>query len=90
MTHDHVEILGMALEQWEHETCIAHFAVGDDWATLYDISTPPQDRRKGLATALLTEAKSYYEGQGKTFGGTVALNDGMRRIYQRLWITEYE
>lgn len=58
------------------------------WATLYDIASKEESR--GHATELLTAAKSFYEGTGKTFGGTVALNDRMLKIYERLGITEYD
>lgn len=90
MTITTVTKMGMELEQWRHESCVAHFGVGDDWATLYDIQTPEVDRRNGYATELLKGAKQHYEAQGKTFGGSVALNDGMRRIYQKLGIKEYD
>ena len=79
----------MELEQWRNEGCVANFGVGDDWATLYDISTDIKQRRKGLATVLLAEAKNHYEGLGKKFGGTVALNPTMKGFYERLKIKEY-
>ncbi len=90
MTLEKVNVLGIELDEWQHESCLAHFATGTDLATLYDIETPEADRRQGLATALLTEARNYYELHGKNVGGTVALNDGMRRIYKRLGIKEYD
>lgn len=77
----------MDLIRWSHESCIAHFAVGDDWATLYDIKSGEEGR--GHATQLLICAKDQYEREGKTFGGSVALNDRMHKIYKRLGITEY-
>ena len=84
-----VNVLGMELEQWTYESCTATFAApeGEDFATLYDIQS--KDEGKGHATALLEAAKKHYEGLGKKFGGTIALNDRMRRIYQRLGIKEY-
>ena len=87
MSIKQVNILGMPLDEWKHKSCVAHFGVGDDWATLYDIQSV--DKGKGYATELLTEAKKYYEEQGKKFGGTVALNEGRKRIYQKLEIVEY-
>lgn len=84
-----ISAMGMPLEQWKYETCIAEFGVGPDWATLYHIVTPVPDRGKGYATTLLIEAKAKFEGQGKKFGGTVALNDTMKDIYKRLAIEEY-
>lgn len=87
MKREMVNILGMPLEEWTHNSCIAHFGVGDDWATLYDIESKEQG--KGHATELLIEAKKYYEEKGLEFGGSVALNERMRDIYKRLGIEEY-
>jgi hypothetical protein len=89
MKSQKVKVMGLGgeLDEWSHESCIAHIATGDDWATIYDIqSTEPS---KGHATVLLTEAKRHYEGLGLKFGGSIALNSRMRRIYQRLAIHEY-
>jgi hypothetical protein len=87
MTQKRVNVLGMELVQWNHESCRAHFAVEEDWATLYDIRS--SEPGQGHATELLREAKRFYEAEGRRFGGTVALTDRMKRIYQRLGITEY-
>lgn len=75
------------LTRWEYKSCRADFGEGQEWATLYFIKS--DEPGKGHATILLTSAKRYYEGLGKRFGGTVALNDRMQRIYQRLGIHEY-
>ena len=83
-----VNILGMELEQWTNGGCRAEFGVGDNWATLYSIKS--NNPGKGEATNLLIEAKRYYEKLGKEFGGSVALNDKMKRIYQKLKIKERE
>ena len=88
MKKELVNILGMELEQWTYNGVIANFGVGDDWATLYNIES--QNQGKGYATELLIEAKKYYEGLGKKFGGSIALNGRMRKIYQRLGIVEYD
>lgn len=87
MKREIVDAMGMPLEQWTNESCVATFGVGDDWATLYEIHS--SEEGKGHATVLLTEAKKYYEAQGKRFGGSVALNERMRNIYRRLGIKEY-
>lgn len=79
--------MGMDLDRWRHESCVADFGVGDDYATLYFIESA--QRRKGHAAYLLTEAKKHYEALGKKFGGTIALNPGMRNLYIKLGITEY-
>ncbi len=75
------------LEIWKHKSCVAEFGFDETWATLYYIES--MEEGKGHATELLTEAKKYYEGQGKKFGGSIALNERMRAIYKRLDIEEY-
>jgi len=87
MTHKMVDIMGMELEEWVNKSCVAHFGIGNDWATLYTIES--KKNNKGHATALLIEAKKYYENHGKKFGGSVALNEKMKWIYQKLNIREY-
>jgi hypothetical protein len=87
MKKEHIEIMGMPVERWTHKSCSADFGVGDTWATLYSIESKVEG--KGHATELLTEAKKQYEAQGKKFGGSVALNNRMKKIYQRLNILEY-
>jgi hypothetical protein len=79
--------MGMPLVQWRYKSCTADFGVMETWATLYFIESTEEG--KGHATHLLTEAKAFYEGQGKRFGGSVALNDRMKSIYERLGIEEY-
>ena len=87
MEHKKENIMGMELEVWRNKSCRAEFGTGEDWATLYLIES--EEPSKGHATELLTEAKRYYEEQGLRFGGTVALNSRMSKIYQRLGIKEY-
>ena len=82
-----VNIPGMPLDEWQYKSYIAHCATGKDWATLYDIESAEQG--KGHATKLLLEMKDYYEGKGLTFGGSVALNNRMQRIYQRCGVREF-
>jgi hypothetical protein len=83
-----VNILGMELDEWKLDSSVAHFGVGSDWATLYDIQSSIKE--KGHATMLLKEAKSYYQSQNKKVGGSVALNPIMRKIYKKLNIKEYK
>lgn len=77
-----VTILGMELEQWQHESCIANIGVGDNWATIYNIKSI--DKGKGHATALLIEMQKYYENLGKTFGSTIALSETMEHLLKKL------
>lgn len=81
--------LGMELEIWRTAggDCIAEFGTGENWATLYGIRSGTQG--KGQATAVLERAKQHYLSQNKRFGSSVALNERMRGILQRLGITEY-
>lgn len=83
-----VNILGMKLDEWKVDSCIAHFGVGYNWATLFDIWS--DERNKGHATKLLKVAKEYYESQKKVVGGTIALNPIMSKIYDKLKIKEYK
>lgn len=87
MKKEIVNILGMELERWTHKSCEADVAVGIDWATLYVIES--KEKRKGHAEELLREIKKHYESKGKVFGGDVALNAGMEKLYQKLNIKEY-
>ena len=77
----------MPLIEWRHKSCVAYIAEFPEAATIYKIES--KEEGKGHATGLLIEAKKYYEGQGKDFGGTIALNARMRKIYQELGIKEY-
>lgn len=82
-----VNILGIPLDEWRYESCVAHCATGEGWATLYDIES--SNEGKGHATKLLCQMKAYYEAAGLTFGGSVALNDRMRWLYQKCGIKKY-
>lgn len=83
-----VVIMEMDLDEWRYASCVAHFGVGPDWATLYDIESASPGH--GHATKLLRQAKLYYETQGKTVGGSVALNDRMASLYVKVGIPEYK
>ena len=82
-----VEVLGMILDEWRYKSCIAHCATGDGWSTLYDIET--EERNQGQATILLQTMKLHYQRLGLKFGGSVALNDNMRRLYRKCGVEEY-
>lgn len=88
--------MGMPLVKWTHKSCTAHVAVGeidneigtDSWATVYSIYS--EEKGQGHATQLLTHLKKLYEGEGRKFGSSVALNDNMERLLKKLGITEYQ
>jgi len=82
-----VNILGMELDEWWYESCSAHIGVWENWATIYDIQSSQEGQ--GHATQLLLSMKSYYGNQGKEFGGSVALNERMARLYKKCGIKEY-
>jgi len=88
MKPNKVNILGMSLDEWVYESCTAHCATGKYWATLYDIQSSQE--RQGHATKLLLIMKEYYQGKRLKFGGSIALNQQMRRLYQKCGITEYK
>ena len=81
-----IDILGMPLKEWTYKSCMAHIAEDKDWATIYDIQS--QEEGRGHATTLLLEAKEYYKD--KKFGGSVALNPRMARLYRKCGIKEYD
>lgn len=83
-----VEVMGMNLIRITYRSCIAHVACDPDWATIYDINSSEQG--KGHCQELLKQAKEFYSQHGKVFGSTVALNDAMKHILQKLEIVEYE
>ncbi len=83
-----VQSLGLSLTQLTYKSCSATIATGDDWATVYSIQSDEQG--KGHCQELLKQAKEFYSQHGKVFGSTVALNDAMKHILQKLEIVEYE
>lgn len=87
MKIEQVTSMGMPLDNWTHKSCEAMIGTGDDWATIYMISS--SEKGKGHASELLAEMKKHYEAQGKIFGSSVALNNGMRRLLIKFNIKEY-
>lgn len=82
-----VDSVGMLLDNWTHKSCDAMVGVGEDWATIYVISS--DEKGKGHASDLLIAMKDHYENQGKAFASSVALNSGMRRLLVKFNIKEY-
>ena len=87
MNPQKVNLLGMELDEWRYKSCVAHVATDEGWATIYDIQSHQEGR--GNATKLLLLMKAHYESQGKRFGGSVALNERMARLYKKCGIKEY-
>lgn len=79
--------LGMPLDEWTYKSCVANCGVGDDWATVYYIKS--KEKGRGHATKLLLIMKEYYEKQGLTFSGSIAINDRMHKLYQKCGIKEF-
>ena len=87
--------LGMSEYVFDYKNCYAVVALGitekedKKWATVYMIETEPAHRNEGQAQTLLATLKHDFEREGYEFGCTVALNDTMKHILQKLNITEY-
>lgn len=77
------------LYKWKH--CRAMVYVGDEekWATVSLIETHPDHRNQGQATELMIFLQKLYEKQSYKFGGTVALNPAMARVYEKTGVLEY-
>lgn len=60
-------------------------AEGDGWATIYTVES--SNPNKGYCQQLLLKLKEIYKDV--RFGCTVALNDKMKHILQKLEIKEY-
>lgn len=60
-------------------------AEGDGWATIYTVDSSMPN--KGYCQQLLLKLKEIYKDVN--FGCTVALNDKMKHILQKLEIKEY-
>lgn len=75
--------------KWKY--CRAMVYVNDEekWATVSLIETHQDHRNKGMATELMLFLRKLYGGKGYTFGGTVALNPAMSRVYEKTGVTEY-
>ncbi len=56
MKLEQVTSMGMPLDNWTHKSCEAMIGTGDDWATIYMISS--NEKGKGHASELLAEIKS--------------------------------
>lgn len=80
--------MGMPLDKWTHKSCVATIGVGEDWATVYSITS--YEEGKGHGTELLLEMKKYYEAEGKIFGSSIALSRAMKHLLTKLNIEEYD
>lgn len=80
---------GIEVEFWEHKSCTAQVgkSIKGKWATVYYVES--EHPGNGHATELLAILKSHYEGQGLEFGSSIALNDRMRYLLEKLQIREY-
>lgn len=87
MKPEKVNHMGMSLERWIHKSCVADIGTGEDWATIYSITS--NEKSKGHGAELLLEMKRYYEAEGKKFGSSVALSGAMKHLLEKLSIEEY-
>jgi hypothetical protein len=78
----------MWLDEVTHESCTAHIATGDGWATIYIIES--EIPNQGHAQVLLKDALDYYQNTRKlVLGCSVTLNDAMKHIIDKFNIPEY-
>jgi len=77
--------MGMPLTAYKWKGAYCEVGVGDSWATVYicESSNPGH----GEMQTLLSLVKNIY--RNKDFGCTVALNETMKHILQKLGIKEY-
>ena len=80
-----VNLLGMDLLEVRYKGVEAHFGEGEDWITLYLVSSANEGR--GEVQEMLRQMMQRCGG--KKFGGSIALCPAMRHIYQKLEIMEY-
>lgn len=79
------------LFKWKHCRALVYENDEEKWATVSFIETHPKFRNQGEATELLNILKYGYEiDKGYDFGGTVALNPAMKRVYEKTGVKEYE
>ena len=83
-----IESMGMSLTQATYKSCTANIGVGNNWATIYSISS--SDEGKGHCQELCKYLKEFYTECDKVFGSTVALYPAMKHILEKLEITEYD
>lgn len=88
--HDPLTNSPILMYKWKY--CRAMVYVNDEerWATVSLIETKAEYQNQGQATELMQFLQKLYEKQGYTFGGTVALNPAMARVYEKTGIKEYK
>ena len=77
--------MGMPLTAYKWKGAYCEVGVGDDLATVYICES--ENPGHGEMQMLLKLVKNIYKD--KTFGCTVALNETMKHILQKLGIKEY-
>ena len=80
-----VNVLGMDLLEVRYGGVIAQFGEGPDWITLYLVES--QHEGRGEVQEMLKRMMVRY--QHKRFGGSAALCQAMRHIYEKLGIVEH-
>lgn len=77
------------LYKWKYCRAMVYENLPEKWATVSLIETHPEHRNQGQATEMMLFLKKMYEKNGFKFGGTVALNPAMKRVYEKTGIKEY-
>jgi len=76
--------------KWKYCRAMVYENPDEKWATVSLIETHPDHRNKGQATEMMNFLKRMYEKNGFKFGGTVALNPAMKRVYEKTGVEEYD
>lgn len=83
---EQIDLMGMPLTSFRYKGVTGTLAEEDDWATIYSVESSNQG--KGECQECLKLLKEKF--CNKRFGCTVALNERMRHILQKLQIHEYD
>lgn len=89
-THDPLTNSPVLMHKWKHCRAMVYADDVDMWATVSFIETHPDFRNQGEATELMDFLKRLYHISGHDFGGTVALNPAMSRVYEKTGVREYK
>ena len=83
-----VNSLGMKLDGWKYESCIANVGTGEDFATIFYIES--EEKNKCHATILIKIMSKIYTDEGKSFATSIALSDPMKHLVKKLNLKEYK
>ena len=76
--------------RWKYCRAMVYENAEEKWATVSLIETKSEYQNQGHATELMLFLKAYYGQKQYDFGGTVALNPAMSRVYEKTNVKEYK